>query len=397
MLNNENYSLEEIKSIINNHKIKSNSLKNYLLINLNKNSRDHIASEILGYLGELEYDLQSLENLISNFQIFHYNLIQSIKDSSLKESKLNTEINLLKDGMNKANREINRLKIENSILKSKDNGNGNLFYEKMRRNYNEDNKNNTFNKTYNELDKYRNYLNYHSCKNNSIKIFEKGNNYLYEPKNGFEYKDYGRLTYSRNDNDNNNNINQNIPIINKNNNFNKILNYSENKIGNNNSNIIDINNSNNSNGIMDKINRSNYHNNKMKTISLNNNSDISLNYNKENNFLLGNLCHPIPRQNYSLYNISDNKTVNINNSNRMKSKSDVNRINNIITIITNDENKLNELKSIFGNNIKDKILNVDINKENLEQIENVLFNKRKYKSIIPMSKRFQIQNRAKSN
>ena len=401
MLNNDNYSLEEIKHIINSHKIKSNSLKNYFLLNLNDNNRDDIASQTLGYLGELEYDLQSMENLISNIQMYLQNLIEDLKDSSLKEHKLNTEINILKDGINKANRELNRLKNENSFLKNKDNGNKNLLFEKMRRNSNGDNKTNSFNKTYNDLDRYRNYLNYHSCKNNNITIFDNGNNFLYEPKNGFVYKDYGRLTYSRNNDTNSSNHNN--PIINKISYFNKIFNNSENnKIIQKNSNIIDINNRNNTNNIINKINNNTYHNNKMKNISFNNNNNnnndiLSSDYNNKNNYVSMHLFRPIPRQNYSLYKISDNKTDNLNKSFRMKSKSDINRINDIISIITNDEKKLNELKSKFGNNIKDKLLKGDIDNENIEQIEKVLYNMKKYKSIIPMSKRFQIQNRAKSN
>ena len=74
-----------------------------------------------------------------------------------------------------------------------------------------------------------------------------------------------------------------------------------------------------------------------------------------------------------------------------------NRINNILSIISSDDNKYEMLKSIFGNNIQAQLFNGDINDEYLEKIENVLFYMGDNKSIIPMSKRFQIQKRAKSN
>ena len=43
------------------------------------------------------------------------------------------------------------------------------------------------------------------------------------------------------------------------------------------------------------------------------------------------------------------------------------------------------------------MLNGDINYEYLEKIENILYNTGRSESIIPLSKRFQIQTRAKSN
>jgi hypothetical protein len=86
MINNENNSLEEVLEIINSHKIKSNSLKNYFLRNLNQ---EDSTPRILSYLGELEYDLETINNLISNFQIYYCNLIQHINESSLKQNIFN--------------------------------------------------------------------------------------------------------------------------------------------------------------------------------------------------------------------------------------------------------------------------------------------------------------------
>lgn len=49
MLNNQDDLIEEVLKIINAHKIKSNSLKNYFLRNINNNET---ASQILGHLNE---------------------------------------------------------------------------------------------------------------------------------------------------------------------------------------------------------------------------------------------------------------------------------------------------------------------------------------------------------
>ena len=68
------------------------------------------------------------------------------------------------------------------------------------------------------------------------------------------------------------------------------------------------------------------------------------------------------------------------------------RINNIIETILGNKEKLNELKLMFGNNIEAQILNGDLNDAYLSKIENLLYYMEKSKSIIPLSKRFQIQN-----
>lgn len=423
MLNNENYSLEEVKHIANSHKIKCNSLKNYFLINLNENNQDDIASKTLGYLGELEYDLDNINNLISNFQIYYQNITQSLKDSSLKEYNLNNEINILKEDLNNAKREINKLKNENCFLKNKESANKKILDEKFKRSNDEESKNNKLNNTYNEVDNFRNYLNYNSFNT----VFN--NNNLYEPKNRYDYKIYGRrLTYSRNSNDSykmpiinnmiNNKINDNISnrINSNNDNINEFNNDSDNNknINNNVNNDLNNNINNSANNIINKSIRNkleNNFNNNINNITFNNtfnkaNKDSNLNnntndYNKENDFLSNNI-YPIPKQNYSSYNIpikqnramepkNINPKPNLPNEKENKAK----RINNILSVISNDDKKCNELKSIYGNNIEENLMKGNINNESLDKIEKILFNKNK--SIIPLSKRFQIQNRAKSN
>ena len=93
-------------------------------------------------------------------------------------------------------------------------------------------------------------------------------------------------------------------------------------------------------------------------------------------------------------NISSPRSYYSNNS-IIKNEDD--RINNIYYMISSDQNNLNELKSAFGNNIESRLLNGELNDKLLDKIENFLCNLKNKKSIIPLSKRFQIQNRAKSN
>ena len=50
-----------------------------------------------------------------------------------------------------------------------------------------------------------------------------------------------------------------------------------------------------------------------------------------------------------------------------------NRLNNIIEKISNDKNKLNELKLMFGNNIEAQIYNGDLSDIYLNKIENILY------------------------
>lgn len=435
MLNNQDDLIEEVLKIINAHKIKSNSLKNYFLRNINNNET---ASQILGYLNELEYDLENLNNLIRNFQ--------------LNYSNNNNEINRLNKELNKARTEINKLKDGNDSIKNKENGNIRI-----------NNKgNNSLNKTYHEFNDSR------KCENNlcsAVCAYKKNVNNF---NSGFDNKIYGRLTYTRSSNESNNfQINKNSmnnvsnvsyfnkknnkikkSLINNNNmNINNNVNF-DNNIKNNTRNddiihlIDNINGKNytsnfntlekeeiNKNPInnynKEKINKNmnNYSNN---NISLNNNLNNNFdNYNnmKSNNFdnynnncnnLLCNI-NPIERKNYSSYNLSytpniimnskrmipkynsQNKSFNKKLSEIRKENDDkISRINNILSVISNDENKLNELKSIFGNNIEAQLLNGDINYEYLDKIENYLFMGRN-RSIIPFSKRFQIQSRVKSN
>ena len=484
--NNEKYSLEQALQIIKCHKEKSNSLKNYYLRNINKNKA---VTKFLSYLGELEYDLDILNNLISNFQMCFFQ----------KECNFNNEINKLNEALKKAKNGINNLKggkNEKNIIKNKNGiirsyGDKNMKIKEIRNNNDK-----KLNKTYKEFDEFTNFRNYNRCNTLNGKLRELNNN-IYNPDN------CRRLTYcmSRNEDskcNTNININDKYNIIDENNNFanktnNNIIikknnannknkkrqkknNYSINLTNNNDytHNTNKICNNNKNDDIKNHLSSDNCKNNvcinRNKNLSMNNiiNNDIQYNYNdeinnnindrnnnntnniifpynsidkntKNNNIIYSNLDNNISqvlltdinnnndlnlnnnienilseRKNHSSYSMPKKgsiimnskrmpKFLNQSNFNRIISEipkdkdNKVNRINNILSLLSNDEKKLNELKLTYGNNIEIQLVNGDINDEYLNQIENFLYNMNRSGPIIPLSKRFQIHNRARSN
>ena len=255
MLNDKNYPLQKALQIINFHKMKSNTLKNYFLKKINEND---LTTQILSYLGELEYDLESLNNIISNFQMFYNNLFQNRKDSSLMKSNLNKQIKSMVDSLNHANEEIMFLKNENNILKAKEiltekiqdipkenfsqnevenvkekNSNKKIIINHKREKNNNMNSK-RLNKTYSVMNNMRNYINY-TVQNKRINknedIYDSysdfDNNRVLEKLNHIIKKNSN--IYKINNMNNNNNINKsnNEKLYNKidkniNNNYNNI-------------------------------------------------------------------------------------------------------------------------------------------------------------------------------
>ena len=365
MLNNGNLSLDQALQIINKHKLKSSSMKNYLLRNMNSNINESI-TKILNYLAEVEYDLKTLNNLISNYQLCYSNLVQDMKNWSIKECNFNNEIIRLNEALNKANNEISSLR----------NNNINALYENKKVNDSNDNNLSKLNKTFTEVDNYRNYLNYANFTTSYLDS-PWDQNYF------FDCKKYGKLTYNRSSNENH---------IKPNNS--KILNY--NYLCN------DLTSNNN---IDNDINNKLYNNINKDDINL----DRKEKFYPENDYLNKRKYYPLynninKNENEKVYE-NRNEYINCKNistphsyySNNSIIKNDDDRINNIYYLISSDQNNLNELKSAFGNNIESRLLKGELNDELLDKIENFLCNLKSKKSIIPLSKRFQIQNRAKSN
>ena len=473
-----NQFLDKSLQIINKNVIKSNSIKNYFLKNIMNNE---YVSQFLGYLSELEYDLETLNNYISDFQLVNNNMIRNLEESSIKGKNDQNEINRLKKALNKANDEIHNLREKNDYLQNMNKDNNNrkkLIINEEEKNL-DDNESSKFNY-------FRNYLNstpYHNfgktAKNNR-------QNLKYDINNDI----CGRYTYYRKDNEDNelnnkDNINQkNLSIKPINKNCNKINNNDRNRNNisrksqsfNQTRKIINNDNNNNfkeiSNKEINKIkhktfnnknipknssrfkNKNNFgsktHNNEdikqyLNERHLNNTNIMNNNYNSQTNFnhidnninnrsqsLSGKIIthnntmvspinqvnkinyetmnDPMIQNNFSTFDfpreesaviLSKRMQNYIHNQNLKKRFDEIsknsldvrqNRINDIIRIISENKDKLNELKFMFGNNIEAQILNGDLNDTYLNKIENILYYMEKSKSIIPLSKRFQIQN-----
>ena len=465
--------------IIKNNRIKSNSIKNYFLKNIKTNE---YISQFLGFLSELEYDLETLNNYISDFQLLNNNMMINLEESSIKERNYQSEIAKLKEALTRANDEIYKFRNKNNfinrITKENNNNKNKIFTDENDKNLEESDS---------KFNYYRNYLN--SMPLNTFRKTSKNNfQNLLGDTNNYSNR---RFTYYRKENeklnevDNNKNKtkkNTNIKSGSKNNhkiNINKYKNSNIRKSQSlNNTKKIIRNENNNSNGNeINKIKNKSFnnktfsnkfdqfknatHSNKINSVTIKsqNNEDIKeylsertlnntnhnvsthnslLNFDYSNNFNKNNIRGKIMKNNNDNNNINSQINNNFANkinydhysypetysscnyqgkesavvlSKRMQnymhnqnlkrrfdeiSKDNFNlrqkRLRNIIDIILGNKDKLNELKLMFGNNIEAQILNGDLNDAYLNKIENILYYMEKNKSIIPLSKRFQIQN-----
>ena len=488
---NQNDFLDKSLEIINNNRIKSNSLKNHFLKNI---LNDEYASQILGYLSELEYDLEALNNYISDFQLLNDNMIQNLHESNIKICNYQNEVCRLKRALNRANDEIHNLRNQNEYnYRNKRNREFDFNEQFIDNDDNEEEKN--MNNTDNKFNYFRNYLNsthyntfrkipndmcgrltnrnlssnnrtkinynnmQKSQKSTTIKTKSKNDNSINENNNNYQnntinYRKCQSLNKTKKNLNDNGNINNNKRIVKSmNKEKNNIKN--KNKINKNNSSNYessknrsqssskDFNKNNNKNmsskiskneDIKDYIIQKPFDNISINSISnsisnipiINNNTSKNLfgKIIKFNNSITSpmnniNRIYPEPKIYTSLReNISSNKPTNFPDqessiifSKRMQnymhsqnlkkrfeeiSKDNIdmrqNRIDNIIDIISNDRKKLDELKLMFGNNIEAQIYNGDLSDIYLNKIENILYYMDSNKSIIPLSKRFQIQN-----
>ena len=465
--------------IIKNNRIKSNSIKNYFLKNIKTNE---YISQFLGFLSELEYDLETLNNYISDFQLLNNNMMINLEESSIKERNYQSEIAKLKEALTRANDEIYKFRNKNNfinrITKENNNNKNKIFTDENDKNLEESDS---------KFNYYRNYLN--SMPLNTFRKTSKNNfQNLLGDTNNYSNR---RFTYYRKENDklnevdnnkNKNKKNTNIKSCSKNNhkiNINKYKNSNIRKSQSlNNTKKIIRNENNNSNGNeINKIKNKSFnnktfsnkfdqfkntsHSNKINSVTIKsqNNEDIKeylsertlnntnhnvsthnslLNFDYSNNFNKNNIRGKIMKNSNDNNNINSQINNNVANkinydhysypetysscnyqgkesavvlSKRMQnymhnqnlkrrfdeiSKDNFNlrqkRLRNIIDIILGNKDKLNELKLMFGNNIEAQILNGDLNDAYLNKIENILYYMEKNKSIIPLSKRFQIQN-----
>ena len=434
-MNGENYPLEKALQIINCNKMKCNSLKNSYLGNI---IHTEIGEKILNYLNELDCDLNILCNLISNFQFcFQQNLKQpenTYNNECITLDDANNEIfnfkngNALKQVMNNKKNKANGKNSKNQVNKTFNNFKNDTNDKRCNTingygNYCEDINNNCDLKSYGRLTycrssngnkTYNNYLNIPNIKKNisnnkNVKTFMNRHN---------NKEDNNLNNYNKNRVMKNNTCKNNICRI-KNNDINNLNNIDENNINNlinsdrnsiiNSENNLCNNNNNINNNMNDDINNliKPYYSNLDDNINDENNTDLNVLNNNDN-------MDKIVRKNYSSYdaprrtNIIMNskrmsKYLNPNNFNKIISeiqkdqKDKKNRINNILGAISGNENKLFALKKEFGNNIEYQLLNGDINDIYLDKIEKFLITMDRRGPLVPLSKRYQIEHRARSN
>ena len=70
----------EAFNIITSNKSKSNSLRQSLLQNLSYN--DDPNSKVIGFLGEFEYDLNSLYDILKDLQLSYYDIYNNLNKSN---------------------------------------------------------------------------------------------------------------------------------------------------------------------------------------------------------------------------------------------------------------------------------------------------------------------------
>ena len=148
------------------------------------------------------------------------------------------------------------------------------------------------------------------------------------------------IRYSNKNNDINNNL------VNKNNDNNFNNNY--------------MFNDNNMNNAFNNPNRNNYNNNN----NLNNNKDFNDNLDFQNN--MNNIFNNNRNRNYV-----PNNNMNLNN---LKQKTEkMNKVQNFLDKLYNQSGEVvKRFKKIYGDNIEDRILNGEINDENLNEMDNIL-------------------------
>ncbi len=422
---------DEAFKIISTNKLKANSLRQSILQNNNPN--DELNLKTIQFLGEIEYDLKSLYDILRDLKISYNDMPNNLIHSSFRNNRIKEENE--KNNLNDLDK-INN----NNILKEPSKTyyiTSNKFENKSESNNNNDNKDFYINSCP-RPDKFRNIsfnsyegnwnlnLSPLSHKLNSInnkQDKEQGNyinekypsdiqqndNYKKEERNittkdlpfkkkfklNFDYDnyltDYSLNKTNRNSNNernsNYNDVGQNLNLSdlkNENNNF-------ENKNNNNNnydtSKFADNKNYSIKNKLLDNENiftfgapknNQNLNNDYVLTFDPNNNNNNLYDKNKEYNNNINN--HKIK---YSYNDFINNKYNNSNSNNKIEEEEDSNNniegekkeiLNKIIPDVFQDKNKLYLLKNELGDNIEEKLLNGNINEEDLFKVVKILKN-----------------------
>ena len=332
MENSLNESMfDEAFKIISMNKNKANSLRQFLL----KNSKyDTDENKVIQYLGEFEYDLKTLYNILRDLKISYHN-----KNGEMKEN--------IEEKNNKNNKEINNHKKNKQNKKEKLQLNND--YDNLGNNYEGISK--TYSMTTNQIGNYQNYNNNDNLNDYFINSYPKRNYDKKIPRSmscksyignwNSNYKGFEFL-----DNDINNNIFNNKKYL-------ENKNYNDDRFPNN-----ILCNKKYLNNIYSNGNIS-----KDKTIKLNFDydaylTDYSLNRTNKND-------------------ISDSKNDNLNNSKRNLNISDLNNDNDLNKNLNNNniDNQINKNSNIDNNNNINNNTNINRGNDNIPLYNNGNLNK----------------------
>lgn len=460
-----NSMIEEALKIILINKSKAKSLR-ISLIN-DADSDNPFILKIRRYLGEFEYDLKLLYDIINELNSLYYNDQNNLNDSitndqdkshisnntdsraSIQNFKKNNSFKML----SRYKKHLNLKDLDENEDSQLGNKKGNKTYSLTinicddRHNYNSKQRK-KYGKKINKSNSCKAFIRRNNLKKfdflkdeninkiipNSYRIKNKkhqhylGNNFL----NNFDIEDYlynhkesskeNRLNnnhnhytymtdYSSNDRNNkpnllNSNINKNrISLKNLNNiceHYNSLLNNGKNQFINNNQIPNENNLENHINDILTFRNSNNFQSNSIPKLDLeniqNNNYNerdrLNYNLNNERNTYEINYSNNFNKNDYiNIKNNEESERQNILRNNYLKRNEIVSNLNNniennkndifeenkrneiiqnIISILLQDTNKLNELKKYFGEEIGEKLLKGEVSQENLFKIVDIL-------------------------
>ena len=353
----------EAYNIISSNKSKANFLRQSLLQNISYD--DESNSKVLGFLGELEYDLKSLYNIIKDIQLSQNENQNNYYSEPTNEEKKGIgktySITTEKSGNGNKN---NFSKINNYYINSPMNKELNKAMQRSSScneflNNNEENKNN--------VNLVRNRYNYlHNLKERENKSSSK----VLSPKLNFDYDAYF-TDYTLNKTSKNS-IGNYFDFLDKNNNKiekNPNIDYemNNNKEGLNNNEINNYNNYKNKN-----IFTFSEEKNKSSKEELNDNiiDDNNIIDNKENNSDYNNKNYATEDNKVNYQRTYIYQRRNPEEEELERQKRDI--IRNIISEIFQDAKKLNLLKSELGDDIGEKLLSGRINEKELYKVVEIL-------------------------
>ena len=392
---------DEAFKIISTNKLKANSLRQSLLQNNNHN--DELNLKVIQYLGEIEYDLKSLHDILRDLKISYNDIPNNLIHSSFRNNRIKEEEN--EKQFNDFDKINNKLKEPSKTYYIT----SNKFGNNSKKNNNDDYYINSCPRP----EKYRNisFNSYDGNWNSNIIPFY-NNNKLNSNNNNKQDKEYER-----------NIIDKDLPFktkfklnfdydtyltdysLNKTNriepnNNERNSNYNDRGQNLNLSDLQNENNFDNKNNSLNFVESKNYiRKNKLENENIFTFGAPKNNQNSNNDYIITFDPNKYQNNNYNLYNKNqeyNDKNININqrnkysyndfinnkynkneNNNIEEDKNDIERekakiLDKIIPDVLKDKKKLLLLKSELGDNIEEKLLNGNINEEDLFKVVQIL-------------------------